>query len=140
MKVLRPGSVDAKDMESRSWAAWCRDQYLDHATYTPVLTARTNVSASTPIACQYSRVGNLVTVSGSASVTATAAGTTAVGISLPVPSNFDAATECAGTASTTTFLPGYLAGDTTNDEAKLTFSAAGAGAVTVYFSFIYWVQ
>jgi hypothetical protein len=140
VKTLRPGAVMPLDMDSRSWAAWNRDQSLEDGTYTPTLSNVTNVSASTAFECQYARVGNAVNVSGKASVTATGAGTIDLGISLPIASAIAAAEDVAGVGTTTSFLAAYVAGDSTNDRAQLSYSAPGAGTLTVYFNFTYWVQ
>jgi hypothetical protein len=58
-------------------------------TYTPTLTNGANVSSSTATACHYMRVGNVITVGGQLSITATAANTdTQVTMTLPVASTF----------------------------------------------------
>ena len=75
---------------------------LSNGTYTPTLTAVTNVAASTANACQWLRVGNTVTVSGSVAVTATAVSTdTEIGISIPVASNFARGANVGGTGAST---------------------------------------
>lgn len=72
---------------------------LASGTYTPTLTPIANITGSTAYSCQYMRVGNVVSVSGRIDVQATASGSqTHLGISLPIPSAFTAATQCGGTA------------------------------------------
>ena len=111
-------------------------------TYTPTLTGVTNVTASTPFNCQYSRNGNIVTVFGSLSITTTLAVATEVGISLPIASALAAATDANGIANASSAIAsnGYLEADATNDRASLKFiglSVSGAG--TLFFSFSYTV-
>src|SRR5690606_32796918 len=70
-------------------------------TYTPTLTDSVNVTTSTAYACQYMRVGNVVTVSGKVDVTATTDGgtETILAISLPIASAFTQDYQAAGTAA-----------------------------------------
>ena len=66
-------------------------------TYTPTLTNVDNVTISTATVCHYMRVGNVVTVGGQLSMTATAANTdTQVRITLPVASTFSNARQLGG--------------------------------------------
>src|SRR3990167_10996405 len=66
-------------------------------TYTPTLTNVFNVAASTAYACQYMRVGNVVTVSGQVDIDPTAASTyTELDISLPIASAFTATNQLGG--------------------------------------------
>ena len=93
-------------------------------TYTPTLTNVTNVAASTAVICQYTRVGNVVTVSGTVNIDPTAASTlTVVRISLPIASAMTATTQLAGTCHGNWVVgvagAGAMIADTTNDEALL---------------------
>lgn len=112
---------------------------LDHGTYTPTLTGVANVASSTAFVCQYSRVGNIVTVSGLISVTATASATsTQIGISLPIASNFAATTDCNGAAgSAGATQVGRLLADVTNDRAQMNFLAVNTGGNGMGFTFQY---
>ena len=66
-------------------------------TYTPTLTNVSNVTSSTATVCHYMRVGNVVTVGGQLSITATATNTdTQVRITLPIASTFSNARQLAG--------------------------------------------
>jgi hypothetical protein len=113
-------------------------------TYTPTLTAVSNVAASTAYACQYMRVGNVVTVSGIADIDPTTGTTTTrIGISLPVASNFTGQQNLGGTGAggTPPTMYGNLRGDTTNDRADLYFTSdAGAANTTWLFHFTYVVM
>ncbi len=113
---------------------------LAASTYTPTLTGVANVAASTAFACQYLRVGSVVTVSGKLDVDPTAGATqTQLGISLPVASNFGAAEQCGGTAfaPTPTYSGGIYA-DAANDRAQLDFTTVVDAANRSWtFSFTY---
>jgi hypothetical protein len=112
-------------------------------TYTPTLTNGTNVTASTNASCQYMRVGNTVTVSGTVTaITTTAAGNSLVSISLPVTSNLSAIANCAGAAVfySTTFRSTSCAiyADATNDLAVVNFTApSGTTGQAFSFQFTY---
>jgi hypothetical protein len=117
---------------------------LANGTYTPTLTAVTNVAASTSASCQWMRVGNTVTVSGVLAVTATAANTdTHLGVSLPVASNIALSTNLGGTGASVTGgtlgQSGGLDGDATNDRARFLLRPTGTGSVNYSFSFTYQV-
>lgn len=68
-------------------------------TYTPVITNVVNIDATTAYVWQYSRVGNVVEVSGEVDIDPTAAGVaTKILLTLPVASAFASLTQCAGVA------------------------------------------
>jgi hypothetical protein len=111
-------------------------------TYTPTLTNVLNVTSSSAKVCQYTRVGNTVTVSGQVDVTPTAgAASTTVGISLPVASALTSSEQCAGSAcegGSGQYAPGAILADAANDRASLVFKSVGAGAAhAMLFTFTY---
>lgn len=108
-------------------------------TYTPTLTAVTNVAASTAHSCQYLRVGPTVTVSGLVEVDPTGAGSVELGISLPVASNFTAAEQCAGVAASPAVagLSAAILADATTDRASLQWVAVDTANRTFAFTFMY---
>jgi hypothetical protein len=107
-------------------------------TYTPTLTGVTNVDSTTARVCQYMRVGNVVTVSGSMGVNATATAATQVGISLPVASNLANAFECVGPTMSATAAAGRITGDAANNRAQADYLAGGFVAEEeIYFHFTY---
>ena len=109
-------------------------------TYTPTLTNVTNISASTASVCQYMRVLSVVTVSGSVAITATAAGTCNLRMSLPVASNFTVTNQAGGTFATTTAggtAQGAIYANAANDTFEFSFVAANTTATTYTFSATY---
>ena len=113
-------------------------------TYTPTLYNTTNVAASTAYACQYLRVGTVVTVSGRVDIDVTTTATdTVLGISLPIASNFANNGELAGTAvqdiGAAVKECGYIRADTTNDRAYLGLQSVGISNYAWYFHFTYQV-
>lgn len=109
-------------------------------TYTPTLTNVANLGASTAFACQYVRVGSVVTVSGKVAVDPTApAAATELGISLPIASAFATEQQCGGTA----FCPAIagqgaaILADATNDRAAMRWVASDITNQTMAFSFTY---
>lgn len=112
-------------------------------TYTPTATGVANVTSTTVSLHQWMRVGNVVTVSGAMTVTATAAGSTQFRLSLPITSDITAGSNLGGAAVFTTGaanLPGTIQGDPTNDAALFLFFAAAGVTYTARFSYTYLVQ
>jgi len=109
-------------------------------TYTPTLTAVTNVSASTSVVCQYYRVGDVVTVSGRVIIAATAADTeTVLSLTLPVASNFAVVHQLAGTGAATSpgayGVAGAFLADDTLDVAL--FRVKPNSTSSVFYNFIF---
>lgn len=109
--------------------------------YTPALTNGANVASSSAQVCQWSRVGNVVTVSGRVDVTPTAAAdtTTRVDLALPVPSNF-ANTFEAGGGGSAGFRPVVVSSDVAGDRIVLQFQAASTSATVLSFTATYQVK
>jgi hypothetical protein len=112
---------------------------LASGNYTPTLTSVANLDATTAYSCQYLRVGSVVTVSGRLDANPTAAGTTTIGISLPVASNLANANECAGAAfsSEVAGQGAAIFGDSTNDRALMQWVAVDISDRPMFFTFSY---
>lgn len=96
-------------------------------TYTPTLTNTTNIASSTAAVCQYMRVGNVVTVSGSVTIDPTSTGRITLGMTIPVASNFSSSIQAGGTFSATGVTNvnvGAVSADATND--RFTFDGVAA--------------
>jgi hypothetical protein len=109
-------------------------------TYTPSLNNTTNIASSTAAVCQYMRVGNVVTVSGTVTIDPTATGRIVMGFSLPIASAIAGANEIGGTfasSGTTTVNVGSVTGDATNDRATFDGIANDAASRVYGFSFTY---
>lgn len=122
--------------------AGATNQFVGSGTYTPTLTGVANVDAATSNVCQYMRVGNVVTVSGTINVDTTTASTlTQLGISLPIASALTSFVQCCGTANSRIANAfGIITGDATNDRAQLEFAnAVGTGNSAWFFQFTYTV-
>jgi hypothetical protein len=108
------------------------------SSYTPVLSAGSNVAASTMFTTGYMRVGNQVEVSGACEIDPTATGSVSFELSLPVASNLGAISDlggvCLGSAGRD---PGRVWGVVANDTALFEFNATNAGNQTVPFKFGY---
>lgn len=114
--------------------------YPPNDVYTPTLTNTTNITSSTARPCQYVRVGRMVIVSGSVSITPTATGATLLLMSLPIASNFANNYELGGAGNTAPPpSPVLIRGSSVSDVAVFAFNAASTGAKEVYFSFTYQV-
>lgn len=109
-------------------------------TYTPTITNGGNVAASTGNVCQYVRVQNMVTVSGSVDIDPTTASTsTDFEMSLPIASNFTNQTQLGGTgADTSGSTPYRFFGSAANDRAVVNCGTiVGTPNRTVSFVFMY---
>lgn len=138
-------ALEAADvsLDSRLDTAEAELADITSGTWTPVLTNGTNVAASTANPCQYTRVGNVVSFSGTAQVDPTTAGLlTTIGLSLPVASALAQAYQLAGTGWSSSIgldPPLAVSGDAANDRMTISGVPVGAGNVTWYFTGSYLV-
>ncbi len=95
---------------------------IEAQTYTPTLTAVTNLDTVTLAGASYRRFGSLVSVEAAVEVDPTATGSTEFGISLPIASAFSSTAHANGVATSTTEF-GRVAGDATNDRLSVVFTA-----------------
>lgn len=116
---------------------------LASGTYTPTLTNVTNVDSSIPSPAQWMRVGNTVTVSGRVDIDPTVGATTLtrVDMSLPVASNFTAATNLGGAGGTlqVPITTALLSADVTNDRAIFQFYSNGTSSIACLYTYTYTV-
>ena len=110
-------------------------------TYSPDLFNVTNVTGSTPYACQYMRVGNVVNVSGKVDVDPTLVAATVLGVSLPITSTLSAAEKCSGIAASNTIASEVAAitADTVNNRAQLEWVTVSLANHSMFFDFQYLV-
>lgn len=101
-----PGAGKVLTSDADGTATWETAATCTSSTYTPTITDSANTIARTAYQCQWSRAGNVVTVSGVADVDPSAPATsTIIKITLPVTSNFTLTGNLGGTA----FAPGIAA-------------------------------
>lgn len=114
-------------------------------TYTPTITSVANLSSTTAQVCYYTRVGDIVTVSGFVQTqTVSDEVVTTLDISLPIASNFTSAVQLSGSSSyfTSSFgsHQGLIKADATNDRATVSWlpmNGSGEGDVLLQFTFTY---
>lgn len=108
-------------------------------TYTPTLTAVSNVTGSTAATCQYIRVGNVVTVSGGFAMQPTVDNTdTVIGVSLPVSSNLASISQLGGVANSLVDTEAFaIFADTVNDRANVEGICRDTTSHSFYFTFTY---
>lgn len=111
-------------------------------TYTPTVSNTVNVDASTPLAAQYFRVGDVVTVAGEVDVDPTATLTTSFELSLPIASNFSATNNAGGGGGVNySSVPGVLVrAVAANDTVQLIYLAGATGSADVHYTYTYLVQ
>lgn len=114
--------------------------------YTPVLTNIANVASSTVFQLWYSRIGNVVTVSGEIGVTPTTASTVMQWeLSLPIASDFTFAYHLAGTAINNVSTAAGLASasifaNSTDDAAQFRSVPPNTNAQGFFFNFSYYIR
>ena len=105
-------------------------------TYTPTLTNASNTSVRTSRPCNWFRVGNVVTVSGAVTITATTAAATDFRISLPIASTFSTSYQITGsTQAAGYYTVGFVTSGTT--AARVLYNAPATSAIDIYFTFTY---
>lgn len=118
------------------------NQYIASGTWTPTLTNVTNVAASTAYEGQWTRVGNVVTVSGKVDIDVTGAGATELGMSLPIASAMTVEQNLGGSAvsAAAAALSAAIRADATNDRAAIVFTATSLTNDSYFFTFTYVVK
>jgi hypothetical protein len=99
-------------------------------TYTPTTSNLTNLSTITVNAARYIRVGSQVSVTGSLGFDVTANAASSFQLSLPIASNFAAATNLSGHGGSGDNDPPtnfHIQANTTNDTAQANWTEAGGG-------------
>lgn len=102
---------------------WASITTASSGTYTPTCTAVSNVTTVSAGVAMWTRIGDVVRVSGKMNIDPTSGSLlSAVRLTLPVSSNLAASTDLAGLAIRNTEpLSGWAFGDTTNDAARVDF-------------------
>jgi hypothetical protein len=127
-----PGEDGADGIDGVGGASGC---------YTPTLYNTTNISASVAYPLNYCRVGDMVTVSGHVDIDPVTASAFSLGISLPIASDLTAVGDCTGAGGCADYnASSRIAGDTTNNRAKLEGISPTTGLYALYFSFSYIVK
>lgn len=121
------------------------NQYICSGTYTPTAANFTNITANTPQVAQWLRVGNVVTVSGSISVTTTAASPTQslFTLTLPIASTLSTFNKLIGVLSVSisgSINSATLSADTVGNLAQFSFASTTTGAQTVAYVYTYLVS
>lgn len=127
------------DKQGRLTAAGEADLPLSSGAYEPTLTGVANASNLASYGAQYSRTGNVVTVSGSLRLTAIAAALTEIDISLPVPSDLGAGWHLCGVAASYAgaIVSAGIYANVTDNRARLSFTAPDTATRDLIYTFTY---
>lgn len=112
-------------------------------TYTPTLTSVLNVSSTQAFTVQYFRLGNMVTIFGTAHATPTAGANTdtSFSMSLPIVSNFTLVGDAGGTAAPVNYnLSAAVIADSTNDRLIFRFLSPGTTVINFFFHVSYIIK
>lgn len=120
------------------------NQYIASGTYTPTITAVSGVSASTANVCYWMRVGNVVTVGGSVTLTCNSGAAVSVGLSLPIASSLVTFADVGGAAArqgSPSFAGIPISADAANSRASANFTNdTNTAIINYHFSFSYIVK
>jgi hypothetical protein len=110
----------------------------DSGTYIPNIDNTLNVSAKA-FQFQWMKVGKVVTASGRVDVDPVGAGTTQVGISLPIPSKFTKSEQCCGAAACPSVAgqSASIQGDTRSNRALMQWVAVDTSNQSMFLTFTY---
>lgn len=112
------------------------DMAPSSSSYTPTLTAVTNVASSTASVLNYFKNGSMVHIIGKVTMTASAAGTTRIAISLPIASNFTANDDAVGFGDSGL----TIISDVTNDRLELEVTATSTISTEYGFMVTYVIK
>ncbi len=114
---------------------------LTDGLWTPTLTGVLNVGSSTAYECQWSRpTPNTIVFSGMIAVDPITTGSTIIGISLPVASDFTAFEKAGGTGHEPSGVGASVYADHTNDRLNFSFNSMGTTNLVFNFSGTYRIQ
>jgi len=137
--IKNDGRVYGKSLHNQGDVAGTTDQYIASGTYTPSIVAVSNIDSVTPLQGQWIRVGNVVNVSGSLNVDATAGSTsTQFRVSLPIGSNFSSIVNCGGNGTSYNSLH-YMSivADSSNNDALFQSANMNTSDTSYSFNFTY---
>lgn len=111
-----------------------------HGTYIPSIVSITNANAVTASRCQWSRVGNFVSVTGRADVNIASANTPVkIGISLPLISDLTESSNLAGSGAIGQAAVAIYA-DVVNNRAEFQFTSTTTIGTALFFTLSYYIQ
>ena len=119
---------------------------IKSGTYTPTVTAISNVSSTSTGLCQYMRVGNTVTVSGVVVIAATSilisSYPTTISITLPITSSFSSIVQAAGTCNSYGYnqtITGVIYANSSSSVVRMDIDPVGktTGGVQYFFTYTY---
>lgn len=115
------------------------NQYVASGTYTPTLTNVSNIIASTEFLNQWTRVGNVVTVSGYVSIESGAGGASYLEMSLPIASDFTNISNLGGSGVGRINSTDHISfnADITDNRAEVIWVHSAADAVNFTYIFSY---
>ena len=110
--------------------------------YTPVVGDTTNAATYVPGVAMWSRVGDVVTVSGAISISPQASGTVQVDLSLPVPTNLVSPADLAGTcgAGMVASMNGSVWGNDALDRARVQLTTTVVSAQNIRYTYSYRIR
>jgi hypothetical protein len=120
-------------------------QTIASGTYTPAASNLQNISTDTRYSStMYTRIGNIVTVSGKIQIVPNASGVTGLDLSLPVATaNFNDNSQAAGVASYSngsSTASGKIYANASSQTVKFSYYAPDTAVADFYFIFQYTIQ
>jgi hypothetical protein len=117
---------------------------LSSGTYTPTASGLSGFDSVTPGLALYTRIGNIVTVSGVITADPSTTGTVQFDLSLPIASNFAGSNACSGAGQFAMDQGSNarvvrIVGDATTDKASFRFNSAITASETLTYTYQYLV-
>lgn len=113
--------------------------HVSAGTYTPTATLILNLDAATPYLASYTRIGNVVSVAGVATVDATVAAQCQLDLTLPIASALTSITQLAGAGAIIGASSVYIVGQATDDKVRFYWNATAGAAINLSYSYQYQV-
>lgn len=136
--LTNTGQLYAKSIHNNAGAVTgTTNQYIASGTYTPALTNIANVAASTMRSTAWTRVGNVVQVSGQMEIDPTSAAATSFRITLPIASAIGNTFELGGAGVWNSVAAVGIQGHVANDAAQFDYTAATTANAILNFTFGY---
>jgi hypothetical protein len=114
---------------------------LANGTFVPGVTSVQNCTTGAQLVHRYSRVGNIVTVSGGCNITVTSGASvlTKFSVNLPIASDFTSSAQAHGAGSTNVSngSPAWVDSEAISNSAMINFYSSSSGAQVVYYTFQY---
>lgn len=139
-KPLPAGNPSKEDPQWTQWFSELPTAIIESGIHNPTVSNTSNVASYGMYTCIYTRIDDIVTMSGRITIDPTTVSTsTYVNMSLPIASEFTNVYDCCGAGASPTIASESVAirANTTNNTAELIYVCPSAASSDIYFTFSY---